>query len=58
MSKLSCPDHDEIRLLLRAQGQKTKLKAFEAAVSRGDKIQAAKIARDAGIIEQSLPPKK
>lgn len=58
MSKLNRPDHDEIRRLLHAQGQTAKLKAFEAAVSRGDKIQAAKIARDAGIIEQSLPTKK
>ena len=58
MSKLSCPDHTEIRQLLRGQGQTAKLKAFEAAVSRGDKIQAAKIARDAGIIEQSLPTTK
>jgi hypothetical protein len=49
MTKKLIPDSEEIKDILRAQGDHDTLAAFEKALASGDKIRAVKIIRKAGL---------
>ena len=52
MNKTKVPNFAEIDAALEASGQAIALAEFRAAISRGDKIGAIKVARQAGILSE------